>query len=179
LAVFSALWKEAPTAPLLSALMEDSMITPARRGIVSAVSMVSLAVAGIVTPAITGCARMQQPVAWDASAQRAAFRFDNEGDRQVDVFLVADQREWRLGRVAPGARMTLRIPEEAITSATGFVRLAVVTGDPMSVQGARDPRAIVTIAQPVSQLLLQRWTFVQGQGRTPQVLAARADGGHP
>ena len=43
------------------------------------------------------------------------------------------------------------------------MRLAVLTGDRVTFQAARDPRATLTIAQPASAILSQRWKFSQGE----------------
>jgi hypothetical protein len=96
----------------------------------------------------------------------------------VDVYLVGEQREWWLGRVAPGARSALRIPEGALAS-PGFVRLAVLADAPLTVQVARDPRAMFTIAQTASALLSQRWAVSQRQLGSPQILGVRAQAGRP
>ena len=102
-----------------------------------------------------------------------AIRFDNEAQTYVDVYLIGEQREWRLGRVGPGALATLRIPEEAITATSGLVRLGVLANTLYSAQAARDPRTTFTIAQPVSQLLTQRWAFWQRQSGPAEIFGAR------
>jgi len=89
-------------------------------------------------------------------------RFDNEGRERVHVYLVAQQREWSLGRVEPGATAKLRIPIAALTEQE-FMRLAVIVGDRMTLRAARDPRTQLTIAQPALHVLSQRWSFAQGQ----------------
>ena len=89
-------------------------------------------------------------------------RFDNQARSFVHVYLVGEKREWLLGRVEPGATATLRIPEEALQSNPGFVQLAVLAGTKATQQAARDPRAQLTIAQPASALMTQRWRLSQG-----------------
>src|SRR5690349_13305176 len=42
--------------------------------------------------------------------RRDALQFDNQATVYVDVYLVGEQIQWRLGRVPPGMRATLRIP---------------------------------------------------------------------
>lgn len=120
------------------------------------------------------CASNRRPVVWDASdvlADRATtIRFDNEGERAVDVYLVGDRQEWRLGRVAPGATSKLDIPEAAIVESVGFVRLAVIAGGPLSVRAGLDPRAQFSIAQPLAELPQQRFTYVERQLDRPQLL---------
>ncbi len=95
----------------------------------------------------------------ESEARPATIEFDNEATEHVDVYVVTGQYQWRLGRVAPGARARLRVPQSAIESTMGFVRLTVVPGSLMSSDAARDPRAVLAIAQPVSAVLSQRWTF--------------------
>lgn len=147
------------------------MITPAIR---SMVSVASLSAALIVSP-VTGCVRAPAPDALQPTprerAPHATIRFENEAQVQVDVYLVAEQREWRLGRVAPGAITLLTLPDAALTQTPGFVRLAVIAGGPMTVQAAREPRATFTIAQPAAELLSQRFTFAEGQLVSPRIIA--------
>jgi hypothetical protein len=120
------------------------------------------------------CARGPAPETWSqtSAGQSLPIRFDNTAQTYVDVYFVTPQRQWRLGRVAPGARATLRIPEEAITATSGFARLAVLAGAPMTLDVSRDPHATFTIAQPASELMAQRWTFSQKQLESPELLGA-------
>jgi hypothetical protein len=125
-----------------------------------------------VTLTLGACLPGQSRPAWDAPASAdgmdahpLAVRFDNDAREHVHVYLVGvgGQRQWLLGRVEPGARATLRIPEAALAERQGFVQLAVLTGERMTPQVARNPRAMLTVAQPASAILSQRWTFAQGQ----------------
>lgn len=156
------------------------MITPATRATVSVLSIVAALSAML---ALGGCARGISPARRDAAAIAppldVTIHFENEADVSVDVYLVAEQRQWRLGRVAPGARESLRIPDAAFAATSGFVRLAVVAGSPPSLQVARDPRASFTVAQPASELVLQRFSFWQRQLGSPQLLGLRADAVRP
>jgi hypothetical protein len=43
-----------------------------------------------------------------------------------------------------------------------MIRLAVLTGERLTFAAARHARAVLTIAQPASAVLSQRWTFSQG-----------------
>jgi len=97
----------------------------------------------------------------ESEAPRATIEFDNEASVHIDVYIVTGQYQWRLGRVAAGARARLTVPQSAIESTMGFVRLTVIPGSQMSAQAARDPRAVQAIALPVSEVLSQRWTFRQ------------------
>jgi hypothetical protein len=89
-------------------------------------------------------------------------RFDNSSRQTVDVYLIGVKREWILGRVAPGAVASLRLPDAAFDEGSMMVRLAVLAGERTTFAAARDPRAVLTIAEPASELLAQRWTFSQG-----------------
>lgn len=130
-----------------------------------------------------GCASGRRPVVWDASdvvADRpVTIHFDNEGEQAVDVYLVGERREWRLGRVVPGGIATLDIPAAAIGEVVGFVRLAVIEGGPPSARAARDPRARFSIAQPISELPRQRFAFSERQAGGPQLLSLQAGTGRP
>lgn len=95
-------------------------------------------------------------------AELLTIRFDNISREPVDVYLIGMKREWMLGRVAPGAVASLRLPDEAFAGGSTMVRLAVLAGEPETLAAARDPRAVLTIAAPASAFLSQRWTFTQG-----------------
>jgi len=99
--------------------------------------------------------------------------FENEAQTYVDVYLIGERQEWWLGRVAPGARATLRIRDEALTTESGFVKLAVLADAPRSLQAARDPRATFSLAEPAPQLLAQRWTFRKTPLASPEIFGAR------
>ena len=148
------------------------MNTPAIR---AAVSFISLSVA----LALGACARTAPPNTRDgvpASTERPlGIRFENEAETYVDVYFVGEQREWWLGRVAPGALAMLRLPDAAWLETSGYVRLAVLAGVPRSGQAARDPRATLTIAQPPLSLLAQRWTFRKTQLASPEIFGWPAD----
>jgi hypothetical protein len=159
--------------------MEDRMNTPAIRAAVSVVSVAALLSA---TLALGGCARGPSPATWDETAatpERLAIRFDNEAQTYVDLYLVGEQREWWLGRVAAGAVVTLRIPEAAFPQGSGFVRLAALAGAQRTSAAARDPRATLTLAQPASALLGQRWTFLNTAIASPALFGAPVHVGRP
>lgn len=97
------------------------------------------------------------------SSPRPMLVAENGGREWLDVYLVHELGTWYLGRLAPGARGTLAIPARLPDGASPMVRLAVIAGAPRTMQPTRDPRAVVTLAQPVGAVLGQRWAFVQGQ----------------
>jgi hypothetical protein len=105
-------------------------------------------------------------------------QFDNQATVYVDVYLVGGQMQQRLGRVPPGMRAMLRIPVSTIDWTAQFVRVAVIPGSQMSAEAWRDPRATSAIAQPLSELLSQRWTFRQQDagGAALQLQATRLKG---
>jgi hypothetical protein len=153
-------------------------------------SGVRLAAVLITASALAACAGRQHPVVQTQRATSAdrsaslvtdesrmeALQFDNQANTYVDVYLVGmagGQIQWRLGRVSPGMRASLRVPQSAIDWTEGFVRLAVIPGSQVSAEVWRDPRAITAIAQPLSELLSQRWTFRQPAGTPLQLQATR------
>lgn len=149
------------------------MTTPRRRAIVS------LATTMAVTLALGACAGGRPPrLAPDGGAATdappLAIRFDNEARERVHVYLIGERREWLLGRVEPGARATLRLPDAALAEDQTFVRLAVLAGGGVTLRAAQDVRAAVTIAQSASAVLSQRWTFSQGQLSPQQRRGTRA-----
>src|SRR3954463_5158678 len=119
-----------------------------------------------MTSGLAACAGGPAPVTQagvrESSAEpdsRVTVRFDNEAEVPVDVYLASGQLQWRLGRVAPGARTMLRIPQAALDPTAAFMRLIVLPGAELSSRAARDPRAVFAIAQPVREIVSQRWTF--------------------
>jgi hypothetical protein len=111
-----------------------------------------------------GAAPRQAAEGWaPAEARPLAIRFDNDGRDYVHVYLVAERRQWLLGRVEPGAIATLRIPAAALAMHSGPMQLAVIAGGRVTLQAARDARVQLTIAQPASHILSQQWRFAQGQ----------------
>ena len=136
------------------------MTTPRSRALVSLAFRMTL-----VTLALGGCAPSRPVLAGPAPTEdhRLAIRFDNGAREHVHVYLVDERREWLLGRVEPGAVATLRIPEASIAGSVGFMRLAVITGERLTLKAALDPRATFTIAQPAAAILSEHWTFSQGQ----------------
>ncbi len=93
---------------------------------------------------------------------RLTIGFENLARESVDVYLIGAKREWLLGRVAPGAIASLPLPDGALAEGSVMVRLAVLAGEQMTLAAARDARAVLTLAQPASAILSQRWTFSQG-----------------
>lgn len=109
----------------------------------------------------------------DAEARMSVLQFDNQATVSVDVYLVSAQLQWRLGRVPPGFRGTLRVPESEIPPALGLVQLAAIPGSRVSAEAWRDPRAIIAAPQPISELFSQRWTYREVAGTALQLQATR------
>ena len=126
-------------------------------------SVVSLAAALTLTLAIGGCVAAPSRLAAQGIAAsdgaQLAFRFDNEARDNVHVYLIGEKREWLLGRVAPGARATLRIPDDALAENPGFMRVAVLAGQRATLRAAAESRAAISMAQPAAAIVSQRWTF--------------------
>ena len=125
-------------------------------------SLVSLAAALTVTLALGGCASAPPRPVSDASApadEPPAIRFDNDARDYVHVYLIGDRREWLLGRVVPGGRANLRIPEEALAEDAGPMRLAVLVGERVTFRAAGTARAASALPQPAAVILSRRWTF--------------------
>lgn len=122
---------------------------------------------------LTACAGRPIP----PEPQAPTMQFDNEATVSVDVYLVSGQFQWRLGRVPPGMRAMLRVPESAIESTMGVVRVTVIPGSQISAQAERDRRAVFAIALPVSEVLSQRWTFRQPEAAGLQLEGRRLAAG--
>lgn len=122
----------------------------------------------IFAGALAGCAHAPVPAAIDVGdhageSAASTIRFDNQGREHVHVYLVGEKREWLLGRVEPGATAMLRIPDAALADTDEFVQVAVLAGGRMTLDAAHDSRAKLSISQPASRLMSQRWRYVQGQ----------------
>ena len=130
-------------------------------------ALVSFAAAMTVLLGLGACAAASSRPAADGPApaedRPLAIRFDNGAREDVHVYRIRHQREWLLGRVEPGAVATLRLPKESVAEESGFVQLAVLTGDRVTLQAARNMRTRTTMLQPVSSILEQRWRFAQGE----------------
>ena len=153
------------------------MTTPRTRAIVSLAAAMTLTLAfGACVP---GPSRLPSERPASVAARRLAIRFDNDAREHVHVYLIGEQREWLLGRVEPGARAALPIPEASLDGGPGLVRLAVLAGGRLTLQASRDARARVTVQQPASAILSQRWMFAQGQLTSLRLGWAGADAGRP
>jgi hypothetical protein len=135
--------------------------------IVSAV--VSVVVSLIVTSVLAACGggraslASDDPAAVVAAAVSPTIAFDNDAREHVQLYLVSDKRQWYLGRVEPGARRTLRVPDEAVLMSPQHLQLAVMVGQPITARVSGDPHAMLTIAQPAARLFSQDWSIAQGQ----------------
>ena len=145
--------------------------------VASEVSGITFAVLLVTGLGVAACAGRQHAIAQTERVERAentenamngerrtdVLQFENQATTYVDVYLASrsGHLQWRLGRVPPGFRAELRVPQSAIDQASGFVELAVIAGSPLSAEVWRDPRAVIAIAQPISQVVSQRWTFRQ------------------
>ena len=129
-------------------------------------AFVSIAATMTMTLALGACVnatsrRVQdQPISTET--RLLSIRFDNLSRESVDVYLIGTKREWMLGRVAPGAAASLRLPDEAFAEGSMMMRLAVLAGGHRTFAAARDPLAVLTVAEPASAMLRERWTFSQG-----------------
>ena len=132
------------------------MPTLRRRAFVSAIATMSvwLTVAGCAQAARGGLSRQNDVP--------PSIRFDNDAREHVHVYLIGEKREWLLGRVEAGAVAMLRIPEESLAGDLTFVRLVVIPGEGVTLRASRHVRATPTLAQPLLDIVAQRWRFSQG-----------------
>ena len=138
------------------------MTTPRTRAAVSLAAMMVLTLVSGACVRAPSRPVLQAPTTIEAS-RTLAIRFDNDAREHVHVYLIGERREWLLGRVEPGAIATLRIPEASLNGGSRFVRLAVITGERMTLQAARDARATFTVSQPASAMLSHEWRFAHGE----------------
>jgi len=139
------------------------MTTPRIRSLVSFVAALTF------TSTLGGCANAPARLAVNADEQPLSFRFDNEARDYVHVYLIGTRQEWLLGRVEAGARVTLRIPDEALTEDLGSMQLAVRTGERVTLRASTEARTATTIMQPAAELLSLRWTFSQTSAKGGQL----------
>ena len=129
-------------------------------------AFVSIATTIAMTLALSACAGttsrgvLNQPISTET--RLLSIRFDNLSRETVDVYLIGAKQEWMLGRVAPGGAASLRLPDGAFAERSMMMRLAVIAGERMTFAAARDPHAVLTVAEPASAMLSQRWTFSEG-----------------
>jgi hypothetical protein len=137
------------------------MTTPRTR------SLVSLAAALALTLTLSGCAsapaasRLASDAPVSPEGPPPVVHFDNDSRDYVQVYLVGLRREWLLGRVAPGARTTLRIPVDALDEDAGEMRLAVISGGSVLQRAAVDAGVTTALPRPTAEIVGQRWTFSQ------------------
>ena len=132
------------------------MPTLRRRAFVSVIATVSLSLT------VAGCFQAAQGGRSRQSDVPPSIRFDNDAREHVHVYLIGEKREWLLGRVEAGAIAMLRIPEESLAGDPMFVRLVVIPGEGITLRAARHVRATPTLAQPLLDIVSQRWRFSQG-----------------
>ncbi len=109
---------------------------------------------------ITACARRVAP---EATPMPVALQFSNEGRDRVDVYLVTPEREWLLGRVEPLHVTRLPLPGGALSVIGRSVRLAVIPAASLTLRPSRERGVVMSMQQPIVDLLEQRWLFVGGQ----------------
>jgi hypothetical protein len=136
------------------------MTTTCRRAFVSVAATMTIALA--LGACVRAPSRSVLPALSSIETRPLEIRFDNQGREHVHVYLVGAKRQWLLGRVEPGAVAMLRLPEAALADGETCARLAVLTGQGITLQAARDAR-VLTVAQPASAILSQHWRFAQGQ----------------
>lgn len=138
--------------------------------------LVSLAAAMTASLALGACAgapsRAAAAVAEGRTVvepRRSVIRFDNDALDPVDVYFLADGRQWRIGRVPPGGRAKLRLPAASLAGNTPFVQIAVIAGEGRESLPGRGGRMTLSIPQPATDMLAQRWRFADGQVRSMQL----------
>jgi hypothetical protein len=128
-------------------------------------AFVSIAAISTMTLALGACASAPSRAVADKpfslGTRPLTLRFENLARDNVDVYLIGEKREWLLGRVATGEIASLRLPDEALAEGT-MLRLAVLAGERLTLAAARNPRAVLTTAQPLAVMLSQRWAFSRG-----------------
>jgi hypothetical protein len=73
--------------------------------------------------------------------------------------------------------MAAHLPEASLADGKGLVRLAVLTGERLTLLAALHPHATLTVAQPATAILSQQWMFAHGRLTSIQLEGGRADVG--
>lgn len=92
----------------------------------------------------------------------SAIQVDNQSRDRIDIYVITETREWHVGRLDPGAKAWLSVRDRAEIGGAGMIQLAVIADASLSQKPSRDARAIVTLKQPMSELLGQRFVFAEG-----------------
>ena len=109
------------------------MTTPRTRPLVSLFVTVIMTLGACVShPALDGPAPVE--------IRPFVINFHNDAREYVHVYLIDERREWLLGRVEPGAVASLRIPEAPLAGSVGFMQLAVIPGERLTLRAALDRR---------------------------------------
>ena len=153
------------------------MTTRRTAGIVSLAATMGLTL--LLGACARGRARPEPSDLVSTDARPLTIRFDNGAREHVHVYLVGDKGEWLLGRVETGARRTFTIPAAARLASGSLVQLAVIAGERPTMQAARHPRAMITLALPASEIASQRWMLAQGQLASVPVPLGRLGAGDP
>jgi hypothetical protein len=153
--------------------MEANMTTLRTGALVSLTATIGLVLA------LGGCAGAPSRTSLDGPSPSEAapltIRFENFASEYVHVYLIGNQRQWLLGRVEAGATAKLRLPHESFAADAGFLQLAVLTGERVTLQAAKNPRVNLTMAQPATMILSQPWRFEQGHVTSPGIRTLRAE----
>jgi hypothetical protein len=100
-----------------------------------------------------------------ATAAARVIQFDNQAQDYVNVYLVGIRGQWLLGRVVPGARVMLRVPEEVMDDESRSFWLAAKAGTRVTGRVDDDPRATTTLPEHMQDMIAQRWTFTGSPAR--------------
>ena len=127
----------------------------------------------LVTLLVQGCATHaprtdQRPV---AEITRDSLLVDNDTRQRIDVYLIEATQDYLLGRLEAGSKKWLSLPARSAVPGAGWVSLAVLVDAPRSLRPSRDANAVLTIRQPMTALLGQRWVFAENQlrGSSPRL----------
>ena len=135
------------------------MTTPSRRAFVSVA-------ATVVTLALGACAsapsRAEPDRLTPTAIRHVTIRFDNAAPERVHVYLIGVRHAWWIGRVEPGAVVSLPVPDAALTEGSTMVRLVALTGERATLEAARRA-SMLTASQPASAIVSQRWRYLRGE----------------
>ena len=93
--------------------------------------------------------------------------FRNQSRDRIQVYLIGEKEDWLLGRLESLESAEFRLPESAFRSTAQSIVLAVIPDWSRNLQPRRDPRATLSLKEPLVALAGEEWIFVNGRFQGP------------
>jgi hypothetical protein len=115
---------------------------------------------------IAGCVHQQGGVSGELKSV-GTITFRNQSRDRIQVYLIGEREDWLLGRLESLESAEFRLPESAFRSTAQSIVLAVIPDWSRNLQPRRDPRATLSLKEPLMVLAGEEWIFVSGQFQGP------------